>query len=399
MPLGRYTILAEFTGFESGQLKNVALKSGDNRHVVILKIKSVEQSVQVSQDRQAAAANPRAAFGTTLTTEEIKGLSDDPAEMAQQLIDMAGGNAVIKVDSFLGGPLPPKALIRSIHIVRDAFAAENHSAESDEINIVTQPGVGPLQGGGNSRLRDGSMSGKSPFTENKGPEQTHNFDANVGGTVIPQKASFSLSGGSRHAYVTPIFTVALPSGTQSGILNVQQPVDGWTTYDLFDYALTKDQILRFSYDQTNSTSKNLGIGAYNLPGRAFSKSSQDYEFRIQESGPLGRRTFATSRLELNWTRTASHANIEAPTIQVADAFTSGGAQVAGGRHDLDFEFASDIDHIRGMHSIRAGVLLEGGSFRTDDSANYLGTYSFTSLAAYDAGQAGHVHCPHRQSAD
>jgi hypothetical protein len=277
-------------------------------------------------------------------------------------------------------------LIRSIHIVRDAFAAENHSAESDEINIITQPGVGPLKGEGRSRLRDGSMSGKSPFTENKGPEQTQNYDFSVGGTVIPQKASFSLSGGSRHQYVTPIFTVALPGGTQSGILNVQQPADGWTTFDLFDYAVTKNQILRFSYDQTNSTSKNLGIGAYNLPGRAFSRSAQDYEFRIQESGPLGRRTFAASRLELNWTRNVAHANIEAPTIQVADAFTSGGAQVAGGRHDLDFEFASDIDHIRGIHSIRAGVLLEGGSFRTDDSSNYLGTYSFTSLAAFDAGR-------------
>jgi hypothetical protein len=39
-------------------------------------------------------------------------LSDDPAEMAQQLIDMAGGTAIIKVDSSLGGTLPPKALIK-----------------------------------------------------------------------------------------------------------------------------------------------------------------------------------------------------------------------------------------------------------------------------------------------
>lgn len=386
VPPGRYTIQAEFTGFEPGQLKNVALKSGDNRHVVVLKLKAVEESVQVSQDRQAAAANPRAAFGATLTAEEIKGLSDDPAEMAQQLIDMAGGNAVIRVDSFLGGPLPPKALIRSIHIVRDAFAAENHSAEADEINIITQPGVGSLKGEGRSRVRDGSMSGQSPFTERKGPEQIQNYDASVGGTVIPQKASFSLSGGSRHSYDTPIFTVALPEGQQSGILNIRRPADGWTTFDLFDYAVTKDQILRFSYDQTNSTSKNLGIGAYDLPGRAYNRSSQDYEFRVQESGPLGRRTFATTRLELNWTRSSSHASLEAPTIRVTDAFTSGGAQVAGGRHDLDFEFASDLDHIRGIHSIRAGVLLEGGSFRTDDAQNYLGTYAFTSLAAYDAGR-------------
>ena len=234
-------------GSSPASSRTFALKSGDNKHVVILKIKSVEQSVQVSQDRQAAAANPRAAFGTTLTTEEINGLSDDPAEMAQQLIDMAGGNAVIRVDSFLGGPLPPKALIRSIHIVRDAFAAENHSAESDEINIITQPGVGPLHRRAEaSRLRDGSMSGKSPFTENKGPEQTQNYDFNVGGTVVPQKASFSLSGGSRHVVRHADLHGRASERHAVGGPNVQQPADGWTTFDLFDYALTKDQILRFA---------------------------------------------------------------------------------------------------------------------------------------------------------
>ena len=303
LPLGRYTILAEFTGFEPGQLKNVALKSGDNRHVVILKIKSVEQSVQVSQDRQAAAANPRAAFGTTLTTEEIKGLSDDPAEMAQQLIDMAGGNAVIRVDSFLGGPLPPKALIRSIHIVRDAFAAENHSAESDEINIITQPGVGPLHGGGNSRLRDGSMSGKSPFTENKGPEQTQNYRRqrrrdghSAEGVFFPLRRQPACCTTRRSSRSRCRAGRSRGSSTSSG-----RSTDG-TTFDLFDYALTRDQILRFSYDQSNSHEQESGHRRVRSAGARVQHVSQDYEFRIQESGPLGRRTFAASRLELNWTR-------------------------------------------------------------------------------------------------
>jgi hypothetical protein len=386
LPPGRYTIRAEFPGFEPGQLKGVQLRGGDNRHVIVLKLSSVKESVQVEQDKVVAAANPRTAFGATLTPEEIKGLSDDPAEMAQQLIDMAGGNAVIKVDSFVGGPLPPKALIRSIHIVRDTFAAENHSAEADEIDIVTQPGVGPVHGGGRSRLRDGSMSGRSPFADKKGPEQIQNYDVDLGGTVVPQKASFSLSGGSRRSYDTPIFTVALPEGTQSGILNVRRPSDGWTTYDLFDYALTRDQIFRVSYDQSNSTRENLGIGGYNLPGRAYTTSSKDYEVRLQESGPIGRRMFHASRLELHWFHSASHSTVEAPTIQVTESFTSGGAQVAGGRRDLDYEYASDLDYVRGKHTFRTGILLEGGWFKTDDSANYLGTYSFTSLQAYDAGR-------------
>ena len=67
-------------------------------------------------------------FGTALTREQIEALSDDPDELRAQLQDMAGPGAVIRVDSFEGGALPPKAQIKSIHITRDAFAAENHIA-------------------------------------------------------------------------------------------------------------------------------------------------------------------------------------------------------------------------------------------------------------------------------
>jgi len=189
---GRYDIQAEFSGFDPGRLRNVSLRSGDNRHVVVLTLKKLEESVTVERDAVAAAADPRGgSLATQLTRQEIEALSDDTDEMLQQLLDMAGGTAVIRVDSFVGASLPPKALIRSIHIVRDTFPAENHEAENDEIDIVTQPGIGRLHGGATSRLRDGSMSGRNPFVDVRAPERTENLDANIGGTIVPQKSSFS----------------------------------------------------------------------------------------------------------------------------------------------------------------------------------------------------------------
>jgi hypothetical protein len=35
--------------------------------------------------------------------------------------------------------------------------------------------------------------------------------------------------------------------------------------------------------------------------------------------------------------------------------------------------------------VRTGIVLSGGSYRSDDTSNYLGTYTFESLAAYEAG--------------
>ncbi len=187
---GRYQIKAEFAGFAPGELKDVRLRAGDNKHVVVLALTKVEETVTVGRDARSAAADPNGGSLTTqLTQEEITALSDDPTELAQQLIDMAGGNAVIKIDSFVGGALPPKAFIKSIRIVRDTSPAENHSAESDGIEIITQAGVGLIRGGFSSRVRDSVMNGRNPFVGQKAPERTRNFDGNLGGTIVPNRTS------------------------------------------------------------------------------------------------------------------------------------------------------------------------------------------------------------------
>ena len=56
-------------------------------------------------------------------------------------------------------PLPPKSQIKSIHVTRDGFAAENHNAGAFFVDIVTQPGIGPIRGQTFYHIRDGSMTG------------------------------------------------------------------------------------------------------------------------------------------------------------------------------------------------------------------------------------------------
>ena len=384
---GRYRVQAEFPGFEIGVLPEIRIRRGDNKHVLVLPLKRMEESVTVAQNAQAAAADPRgSAFKTVLTRQEIENLSDDRTEMARELQDLAGGNATIRVDSFAGAPLPPKAMIKSIHIVRDAFAAENHSAESEGIDIITQPGQEELSGGISSRLRDGALSARSPFVTEKGPERQETVEGNIGGTLIKGKSSFALSVEGRNAFDTPLIYVALPNGGQrSELLPLQRPTRDWSIYGLLDYALTRDQTLRISYDQGRNSQGNLGVGGSDLIERAYSTESHDYELRAQVVGPLGRRTFANTRLQLEWLNSNAVSATAARTVVVNGAFTSGGAQVAGGRHPRLFEAASDVDHVRGAHTIRAGFLATGGRYRSDSATNRLGTYTFSSIDAFNAG--------------
>jgi hypothetical protein len=384
---GRYLVTAEFPGFEPGVLKDVRVRAGDNRQQIVLAIQGLTDSVTVSRDQQESAADRRGgSFGTALTREQVDALSDDPTEMAQQLQEMAGGNSVIRVDSFEGGQLPSKAMIKSIHVTRDAFAAENHSAGGLFIDIITQPGLGPLRGGGRYNLRDGALSGRSPFVPVKGPERTQQYGTNFSGSLIKDKASFNISLNGSSSFETPNLYIATTDGTLSEALQIRQPRDQENLYSVFDYAVTKDQTLRINYFSNDYTNRNLGVGGYDQQERAYSSEFHNHTLRVQEVGPLGRRAFINTRLEIGWENSASHAAVEAPTIRVNDAFTSGGAQVAGGRRSHTFNVASDLDYVRGIHSVRAGVVLFGGSYHSDDTANYLGTYTFTSLAAYVAGQ-------------
>jgi hypothetical protein len=387
---GRYTIQAEFPGFETRILKDLPIKSGDNKHVAVLAIQGLQDSVTVSRDPREAASDRRSTFGTAMTREQIDALSDDPDEMTQQLQDIAGGNAVIRVDSFEGGRLPPKSAIKAIHITRDAFAAENHYAGGLFIDIITQPGIGPLRTNMNTRLRDGSMSGRPHALpdrplQQKGPERTQSYNGGIGGSLIKQKASFSINANSNTSFDTPYYHYFTPDGTPVEGLAPRRPRDNMYLFGLFDYAITKDQTLRMNLSHDQSTSKNIGIGGFDLLERGYTSEDRNSTLRIQEAGPLGRRFFINTRASINRSRSDSSSLFEVPTINVLEAFTSGGQQRRGGVRSNTINLQSDLDYVRGIHSVRTGLQLNGGSYRSDDSSNYLGTYTFVDLAAFQAG--------------
>ena len=384
---GRYTARAEFQGFFPGVLKEVRVRQGDNRHIIVLLVENFAESVDVQQDAQAGAADRRSdAFGSVLTREALDALSDDPDEMQRQLMDMAGPGAVMRIDSFEGGRLPPKSQIKSIRVTRDQFAAENHSADSFFIEVITQPGIGPIRTGARYGLRNSAMSARNAFTPTKGEEQDQQYGFNTGGGLIENKASFFIGVQGNSSYDTPNSSIARATGTQFETLKQRVPREFMFVNGNFDWAATRDQTLRFSFNRGQFVNKNQGIGGYDDPERAFVSENTNNTFRAQEVGPLGRRFFINTRVNVGWSDSNRESAVEKPTVRILDAQTLGGAQKAGGRHSRDVNFASDIDYVRGVHSIRVGTAIDFNSFRSDEADNYLGTYTFESVAKFEAGQ-------------
>jgi hypothetical protein len=380
---GRYAIQASFAGFEPTLLRDVTLRRGENRQMIVLALKKVNEEVQVGGGQEGASSRQSAAFGRDVAREEIDTLSDDPAELQRQLLELAGPDAIIRVDSFEGAQLPPKSQIKSVHITRDQFAAEAPYPGSTFVDIITQPGVSVLAGGLNIGYRGRTLSGRSPFVSSRQPEDSRTYNGNLSGTFLKERGDFSVSMGAQRQFTTPILN---QGGSAAELVNLRQRFDYVQANAIVNYALTRDQTLRLGYAMARQFQKNLGVGAYDSPERAFSTDFTGWQIRALEAGPLGRRTFHNTRVNFTSIDQSQRSAVEAPTIIIQEHRITGGAQVRGGTKQRTYFLASDVDYIRGIHSWRAGFQSDGGWFDSDMSSGYLGTYTFASAAAFDANQ-------------
>jgi hypothetical protein len=385
---GRYSISASFPGFDLGLLRDIRTRAGgESRHVVVLPLKNLQDSVTVGRDTQEAAADRRTSeFGLKLSDDQINALSDDPNELQRQLAELAGLDAVIRVDSFEGQQLPPKSQIKSIHVTRDQFAAEAANPGSTFVDIVTQPGIGAIRGQANVSYRNGALTGKSQFSDRSTPEQTRNFGGNVGGTIIAGRTSFNAQINGQNDYTSPILNVTLPTGVRAETLSIRQPAKAINANLVVDHALTRDQVVKVGLQFSRQKRENMGIGGYNLPERGFSQEERNVSIRVQEAGPIGRRAFLNTRLSTRFTNLDMHSASNQPTIVVQDAFSAGGAQNEQFADILQGSLASDIDYIRGIHSWRAGVQIDFNKFVARSRFNWLGTYTFANNEDYVAGR-------------
>jgi hypothetical protein len=385
---GRYSVRGEFPGFDLGLLRDIRIRAGDNRHVVVLPLAKLESNVTVGRNLQEVAADRRSSqFGNEVNKEQVNALSDDPAELQRQLQELAGPEAIIRVDSFEGQQLPPKAQIKSIHVVRDQFAAEAADPGSTFVDIVTQPGVGPIRGGMNFNFFDDVLAARSPLLSSKGAEQSRIFGGNVGGALVEGRTSFSANINAQSVYTTPALNVAQSTGTtRFEVLNNRRaPREMVNANGVIDHALTKDQTLKLSYNFGRQALHNLGVGNYDLPERAYGGRQINNQFRAQEAGPLGRRAFMNTRLAFRQMDLDLTSETEAPTIIVLDAFNAGGAQQQQDTRLQGLTLASDVDYVRGIHSFRVGLQSDADWARNIQRTNYLGTYTFSTLDAYTAG--------------
>src|SRR5688572_22556672 len=186
------------------------VRRGDNRTTLRLALATIEQTVVV-QDQNAADRRDNG-FTQTLSQEEIDSLPDDPDEMADELMRMAGPGAQIFVNGFRGGRLPPKDQIQQIRFHTNSFSAEYHDAGQIRIEVITKPGLGGWRGMTNFGFRDESLNAKNHFADEKGAEQMRRYMVNFQGPIAKGRTGLSVSFDGNSAYESRTINALSPAG-------------------------------------------------------------------------------------------------------------------------------------------------------------------------------------------
>jgi hypothetical protein len=203
LPPGSYTLRIAATGFslfENMQLELTAARAttADAR----LAIAAEKQEVTVAETTQLELDPSKNAGALVLSGTDLDMLSDDPDDLQNDLMALAGPAAgpnggQIFVDGFSNGQLPPKDSIREIRVNSNPFSAEFDRIGFGRIEILTKPGTDKLHGSVFYQTDSGAVDARNPFATTKPSFLTKQFQGNLGGS-LSKKASFFLDFSDRH---------------------------------------------------------------------------------------------------------------------------------------------------------------------------------------------------------
>ena len=376
-----YQVTAAADGFDTAR-GSLTVRRGDNQTTMRLAIAGVKQTINVQGESPAQRRDN--GFTQTLTADEIDALSDDPDEMADQLAELAGPGAQIYVDGFRGGRLPPKAQIQQIRIHSNSYSAEYHDAGMVRVEVITKPGLTGFRSQVNMGFAPGVLDAKNAFSVEKGDERLNRYTLSFQGPLVKGRTSLSLSADGNDSYSSKTIVAAASAGEIFG--QVRQPVDRLNTSVRVVHQISENNQLRAEYARQNESRNNLGVGDFDLVSRAYNAESHADTLRVLNARLVG-KIFSEFKVEWSARSTDTTSASQLPTIRVLDAFTSGGSGQSGTRSSKQLHVEQNADFTIGRrHTLRAGVALDNAWVDSTDLSNSNGTYTFSSLADYNAGR-------------
>ncbi len=387
LPSGVYDVVVASVGFEP--LTRTVTLGG--RPVVLdlrLTIAATADQVEVPSNAASSTASGDNKSALVFRGDQLETLSSNDSTLQQQILGMAGGGgeggAQIYVDGFSGGRFPPKDTIREIRINQNPFSSQYEDLGYGRVEIFTKPGSDKIHGTFFSSGNTKALNSLNPYT---GAEPPYYLLFNRGDVSGPlgKKTSLFASGARSDQQNNAIVNAFNPDGSRLSVA-VPAPTVETTASLRVDRQLNANNTLVSRYEYNRSTASNNGVGLLVLPSEGTTDGTTVQTFQIGNTQLIGTKIVSETRFQYLRTRIAQTPVSTAPTIVVQGAFNGGGSPLQTSRDSQDrYEFQEYLSIDRGKHFLRVGARYRLLSETNTSSANYNGQFTFTNLAAYQAG--------------
>lgn len=336
------------------------------------------------QDEVSVSATQEESGGLTqtLSQAEIDQLPDDPDELQRMLEEIAGPGAVIRVDGFSGGRLPPREQIARIVVRRDAFSSEFHQVGQGRVEIATRPGLDRFRGNAGLNVRPSGLSAHNAVArQSKGGTLTR-ANAFIAGPLVKNRVSFATEVSGSSSEDTRGISALTPAGPF--IAALKQPADNMEVTFRAEGLLTKTTLFRASVERGQNTRDNQGISELDLPQRGYRRDDVDYSARLSLEG--GQRKPFHVRFQYDQARNTTTPDTFEPAVIVQNAFRSGGATINGTNRSRGVTNDVMFTLKTRPYTLRVGSLQDWNYSEQGQLQNSLGTFTFTDLLTYELGR-------------
>ena len=359
-----------------------------------LQPEAVQTEVEVSADVDVPTSANSAGLSQTLAGKQLQQLADDPDDLLrelQQLGSATGGNpanTTISVDGFQGSSnLPPKSSIAYIKVNPDQYSAEYREPpfEGGRVEVYTKPGQKVFHGALFTTNGSPFENAKDPFSTSKAAIGKQRYGFELSGPVRPnvrQGAGSDFALALEHRSIDNFAVVDAvildPSGNQvQTSANVATPQRLWIGTARLDWQLGQKNTFIASYSANVNSLLNLGVGGTSLAETGYNASRYEHIFRVSDITTASAHLMHEARLSLRFDGEDDTILSSAPQLQVAGAFTGGGALGgASQRHELNIEFDDDAILTTKAHTLKFGAQLQSFIDHRQSPTDFNGSYVF-----------------------
>lgn len=275
--------------------------------------------------------------------------------------------------------------IQEVRINKDMYSAEFSRPGSARIEVITKQGAQDFHGQANVRLRSARFDARNAFAAERPDQRRFEAEGHVTGPIGDGgKNSFLVSVERELDDEQEIIFAQTPDGAVQNA--VVAPEREFETSVRYDRHASFEEAFSVRYEWEAEKSLNNGVGGFQLPETASDEREREHSgyFRYRKVLGANRLFEATVRGGRETERETSR--LDAPRIIVEDAFTAGGAQANSRDGESYVEGNMAYTWTKGRHFLRAGFISREVTLRTYNTRdNFGGTFRFSSLADYEAG--------------